>query len=74
MDERIPRFDVYKVETISSVYMVASGVPTRNGNRHVTEIARMSLDVMRAAAKFRIDGMPKVSLNLRIGMHTGQSL
>lgn len=72
LDERIPHFDVYKVETISCIYMVVSGVPTRNGNRHAAEIARMSLDIMRASLGFRIDGMPDVSLNLRIGMHTGR--
>jgi class 3 adenylate cyclase len=71
MDERIPLFDVYKVETISCVYMVVSGVPTRNGNRHATEIARMSLDIILASEKFRIKDMPNFSLNLRIGIHTG---
>ena len=73
MDDLIPRFDVYKVETISCVYMVVSGVPTRNGNRHAVEIARMALDIIRASEKFRIDSMPNVGLNLRIGIHTGQS-
>jgi len=72
MDDLIPRFDVYKVETISCVYMVVSGVPTRNGDRHVAEIGRMSLDIIRASEKFRINSMPDFRLNLRIGLHTGQ--
>ena len=36
-----------QVETIGSVYMVVSGLPSRNKSRHVSEIARMSLDILR---------------------------
>ena len=73
MDNLIQRYDVYKVETISSVYMCASGIPIRNGQRHVTEIARMSLDIINDAKHFHIASMPEVRLSLRIGAHTGQA-
>lgn len=53
-DERIECYDVYKVETIGDSYMVASGLPVKNGNKHVSEIATMALDLLDAATCFRI--------------------
>ena len=51
--------------------MVASGLPTRNGNRHAGEIASMSLDLLAACSTFRIRHMPDRQLQLRVGIHTG---
>lgn len=53
-DERIECYDVYKVETIGDSYMVASGLPVKNGNKHVSEIATMALDLLDAATYFRV--------------------
>jgi len=60
-----------KVETISSVYMVSSGIPSRNGERHCIEIARLSIDLMKATINYVIPHMPTHQLQLRIGIHTG---
>ena len=52
--------------------MVVSGLPSRNGQRHAMEIARMSLDLLQATNGFVIPHMRKHTLQLRIGIHTGK--
>ncbi|XP_074658726.1 uncharacterized protein LOC141911637 [Tubulanus polymorphus] len=69
LDERIDLYDVYKVETVGDKYMVASGLPQHNGRRHVSEIARMALDVMKVVSEKEFDTSGKLSL--RIGIHSG---
>nr|XP_002733063.1 PREDICTED: atrial natriuretic peptide receptor 1-like [Saccoglossus kowalevskii] len=70
-DEIIGNHDVYKVETIGDAYMIVSGLPHRNGNRHLTEIANCSLDLLSSATSFQIRHRPSQKLQLRIGLHTG---
>ena len=70
-DNIIDLFDCYKVETIGDAYMVASGLPIRNGIRHVAEIANLSLEILSCVATFKIRHRPDRQLQLRIGMHSG---
>lgn len=70
-DQIVDQHHVYKVETIGDAYMVASGLPERNGNRHAGEIARMSLDLLSATTTFTVRHKPEAKLQLRIGIHSG---
>ncbi|KAJ8394689.1 hypothetical protein AAFF_G00042890 [Aldrovandia affinis] len=63
--------DVYKVETIGDAYMVASGLPKRNGNKHASEIASMSLNLLSSVGSFQMRHMPDVPVGIRIGIHSG---
>ncbi|XP_077992088.1 atrial natriuretic peptide receptor 2-like [Glandiceps talaboti] len=70
-DDIIANFGVYKIETIGDAYMVASGLPERNGNRHAGEIGSMALSLLHAVKDFKIKHQPKEILKVRIGINTG---
>lgn len=61
-----------QVETIGDAYMVVSGLPERNGDKHADEIAKMSLDLVAAVRQVPIPHMPGKRLQLRAGIHTGE--
>lgn len=61
-----------QVETIGDAYMVASGLPRRNGNRHAAEIANMALDILSCAGNFRMRHAPDVPICIRAGLHSGR--
>lgn len=57
------------METIGDAYMIVSGVPVRNGSRHVAEIANCSLELLSAVIGFKIRHRPHQQLKLRIGKY-----
>ncbi|KAL0203301.1 hypothetical protein M9458_001319, partial [Cirrhinus mrigala] len=59
------------VETIGDAYMVVSGLPTRNGDDHAKEIARMSLAIVQGMRSFCSPHVPEQQLRVRIGVHSG---
>ncbi|XP_075403900.1 guanylate cyclase D-like [Tenrec ecaudatus] len=70
-DAVLGNHDVYKVETIGDAYMVASGLPWRNGSRHAAEIANMALDILSSVGSFRMRHAPDVPIHIRAGLHSG---
>lgn len=63
--------NLLQVETIGDAYMVVSGLPVRNGDRHAGEIASMALHMLNKMQRFTIRHRPGEPLQLRIGIHSG---
>ncbi|XP_055330957.1 atrial natriuretic peptide receptor 1-like [Paramacrobiotus metropolitanus] len=70
-DSVLHKFDVYKVETINDSYLLASGLPIRNGNRHAGEIARMGLSMRDATESICSPLETAEKLQLRVGINSG---
>ncbi|XP_033018095.1 heat-stable enterotoxin receptor [Lacerta agilis] len=70
-DHILDPHDVYKVETIGDAYMVVSGLPKRNGNRHAVDISMMALDILSFMGSFELGHLPGLPVWIRIGIHSG---
>ncbi|XP_056325505.1 guanylyl cyclase C [Danio aesculapii] len=70
-DSILDNHDVYKVETIGDAYMVVSGLPRRNGNRHAKDICLMALDILAFMGTIQLSHLPGIPVWIRIGVHSG---
>ncbi|XP_055350586.1 atrial natriuretic peptide receptor 1-like [Paramacrobiotus metropolitanus] len=69
-DELLDQYDVYKVETIKESYLVSSGVPRRNEERHANEICCLVVSMMAAySTMFAL--CFNATTTLRAGIHSG---
>ena len=64
-------FTSFQVESISDSYMVASGLPERNGDQHAPEICSMALELVEVAAELDRPDRRGADVALRVGIHTG---
>ena len=85
LDARFAKFQVYNVLTMADDFMVVSGMPQNigkknivyvllhlllvPGDRHVSEIASMALDLLAGSVVFQIPHKPNAKLVLRMGFH-----
>lgn len=56
---------------IGDAYMVASGLPKRNGEKHVMEIAKLAIDLI--SEKMQVPHREHETIELRIGINTGNA-
>ncbi|CAD5233744.1 unnamed protein product [Bursaphelenchus xylophilus] len=70
-DAVIEHHDAYKVETTGETYMVASGVPNENDNRHVIEISEIALELRALCQHYIVEHIPNWKVQVRIGYHCG---
>ncbi len=70
-DHVLAQYDSYKVETIGDAYMVVSGLPKLNMNRHSGEICSTALNMLMMLEEFKVPHNPTDHLMMRIGIHTG---
>ncbi|CAD5116607.1 DgyrCDS5480 [Dimorphilus gyrociliatus] len=70
-DAIIATYDVYKVETIGDAYMLVSGLPIRNGDKHAEVMGRLSIHLINVLDGFVIRHRPSLKIKIRIGLHSG---
>ncbi|CAC5381930.1 ANPRA [Mytilus coruscus] len=63
-----------EVETIGDAYMLASGLPKRNGSRHIREIADCALNILESITTFYIPHQQNQTVRIRIGQYIFMSL
>ncbi|CAJ0928991.1 unnamed protein product, partial [Mesorhabditis belari] len=70
-DDVINKHEAYKVETIGDAYMVVSGIPEENGNRHIALIADTGLEMMDMLRSYEVPHRKNQRIRIRLGIHSG---
>jgi len=59
------------VEALGDAYMVASGLPVRNGHKHAGEIARFAIAIHKEITNFHVPDLDQRSIIMRVAIHSG---
>ncbi|XP_055352797.1 atrial natriuretic peptide receptor 1-like [Paramacrobiotus metropolitanus] len=70
-DTTVASFDAFKVECINDAYLVASGVPIRNGHKHAEQLASMALVLRKDILSLKSITDKARNFKLRAGLHSG---
>lgn len=70
-DDLIDQYDCSKVESISDSYLVASGIPRANGERHASELCSMALNFLKTASTIQRPDQPSQNVQIKAGIHSG---
>ncbi|GFN96086.1 receptor-type guanylate cyclase gcy-13, partial [Plakobranchus ocellatus] len=71
IDTEACKHDVFKVETIGDQYVAVSGLPRRNGDSHVSELANLALGLLDSTRRIDVDHLTNRKISLQIGISTG---
>ncbi|XP_061185800.1 uncharacterized protein LOC133193901 [Saccostrea echinata] len=73
-DSEAEKYDVHKIETFGDSYMLASGVPDRNGSAHALHICNLALDLHDIMKRYHVPFQTferNEFFKIRIGIHSG---
>ncbi|XP_055867995.1 soluble guanylate cyclase gcy-34-like [Biomphalaria glabrata] len=72
IDGEMSKHDVFKIETLEDTYLLVSGVPERNGDNHVTEIANFCLSLKDKMSSLLWDtSVFGQGIRLKFGVNSG---
>nr|KAJ3418769.1 Receptor-type guanylate cyclase gcy-13 [Polyrhizophydium stewartii] len=71
LDDVIQKYDACRLKAAGDSYLIVSGIPTPNGDRHASEIATLALEIMSKVHLFQFERNPSLKLRVRIGLNTG---
>lgn len=70
-DKHLDQFGIYKMDTVGDAFIVVGGLPTHKSERnHAAAVTAFAIEMLHEIDRFCAES--KVSLQMRIGIHTGK--
>ncbi|CAJ0569297.1 unnamed protein product, partial [Mesorhabditis spiculigera] len=71
-DYIVEQYRAFKVENVGDAYLLVSGIPKLDHQRHLAEVCKLALKFHQYALNdYRIPHHPEKKLRLKMGIHTG---